>query len=202
MKHFTGYGAYLLFLALRTHFTNIKYDFFTMKGKVKANRDTFNKRNDRMFFEKLAKRYEPEELKQFYIANILEDRIYVTDMLTEEAHECYFKHMMLNQSLSYHFDSQIESLFSAVSNVKNVFDVSKEEYPIIVMKLLQKTIAIETVIILDDFVKFSEKFDSKLDNDILWSKLSIKLKKYRPFVKYDKKKLSNILKEKIEDATQ
>ena len=56
MKHFSGYGAYLLFLALRTHFTKAKYDFFQMNGKLRANKESYLKRNDKAFFEKLADR--------------------------------------------------------------------------------------------------------------------------------------------------
>ena len=54
MKHFTGYGAYLLFLALRTHFSSDKYDFFKMHGKLRATKDSYEKRQDNHFFDKIA----------------------------------------------------------------------------------------------------------------------------------------------------
>ena len=55
------------------------------------------------------------------------------------------------------------------------------------------------MVIINDFTQFFSKFDKYLGtNDPLWSRISLKLTKYKPFVKYDKEKLKNILKEKID----
>ena len=62
MKHFSGYGAYLLFLAIRTHFTNDKYDFFQMNGKLRATKESYERRSDKHFFDKVAKLYDVQEL--------------------------------------------------------------------------------------------------------------------------------------------
>jgi hypothetical protein len=58
-------------------------------------------------------------------------------------------------------------------------------------------VTLETVIILDHFVGFIEKFDAKLKDDFLWSKFSFKARKYAPFLlqDLDKKKFAKILKE-------
>ena len=55
MQHFNGYGAFILFLAIRTHFTNEKYDYFQMNGRLRANKESFNRRHDKHFFDKIAK---------------------------------------------------------------------------------------------------------------------------------------------------
>ena len=197
MKHFSGYGAYLLFLALRTHFTKAKYDFFQMNGKLRANKESYLKRNDKAFFEKLAKLYNAEELKNFYVANMLDDRHYVTDMLEEDAHGSFYELQKRQQSLSYIFRNDMEKVFE--HGCKSAFAVHDGDYPAIVSMVMRRDIAIESAIILNDFVPFADKFDKYLgDDDIIWSRIALKLRKYKPFVKYDSARFKAILREKID----
>ena len=195
MKHFSGYGAYLLFLALRTHFTSAKYNFFEMNGKLRANKESYNKRHDKYFFEKLAREYNAEELKDFFVANLLNDTHYITEMLDENAKANYDNYKMRHQSLSYQFKHDLDKVL-----LGNPFKLSLDEYPPIILCYLNKTISHETMVVLNDFVSFADKFDKYLSDDIIWSKVSLKLRKYKPFVKYDKVRMKNILKEKINDT--
>ena len=127
MKHFTGYGAYLLFLALRTHFNNAKYDFFQMHGKLRANKESYLKRRDKVFFERIAKLYNAEELKNFYIANLLEDRHYITDMVDEDAHGAFYELQKRRQSLSYIFKNDMDRVFE--NGCKSAFNINDGDYP-------------------------------------------------------------------------
>lgn len=197
MRHFSGYGAYLLFLALRTHFNNAKYNFFQMQGKLRANKESYTKRSDKYFFEKLAKEYTCEELRDFYVANFLEDKHYVTELLDDSAERNYRDYQRRRQSLTYNFDSELEGLFDC--GLTGPFKPSDSEYPHIVNLYLRHVISPETMVILSDFIPFEDKFDKYYSDDILWSKVSLKLRKYKPFVHYDKKKVKSILKEKVHD---
>ena len=62
MTHFTGYGAYIVFVTIRTHFESKTFDFFK-HHVVKAHRRTYENRNDRWFFDKVAKEYSDKELR-------------------------------------------------------------------------------------------------------------------------------------------
>lgn len=195
MKHFSGYGAYLLFLALRTHFTSNRYDFFQMHGKLRATKESYLKRKDKYFFEKLAKLYNSEELRDFYIANFLEDVKYVTNLLDDQAHKNYMQYLRRKQSLTYNFGEEVDMLLT--TPCEELFKTNDDKYPGIIVEYLQKGISPETMVILDDFIRFSNKFDKYYDGDVIWPKVSLKVKKYRPFLKYDKNKFKHILKEKI-----
>ena len=196
MKHFSGYGAYLLFLALRTHFTRAKYDFFQMNGKLRATKESYIKRNDKAFFEKIAKLYNAEELKNFYVANFLEDRHYIVELLSEEAHAAFWESEKRRQALSYIFKNDMDRVFD--NGCKHAFDLVDGEYPHIVNLTLRQSIALESAVILNDFVPYTAKFDKYLgDDDIIWSRLALKVRKYRPFLKYDSDKIKAILKEKV-----
>lgn len=196
MKHLSGYGAYLLFLALRTHFTKVKYDYFEMNGKLRATKESYEKRRDRAFFEKLAKLYNAEELKRFYIANFLQDRHYATEMLSEEAHGAYYEYEKRRQSLSYVFKNDMERVFE--NGCKPVFSNNDGDYPLLIGMVLSGGITLDSAVILNDFVPYVTKFDKYLGNDdIIWSRIALKLRKYRPFVKYDAQKFKAILKERV-----
>jgi hypothetical protein len=201
MKHFSGYGAYLLFLALRTHFTKVKYDFFLMNGKLRATKESYLKRNDKAFFEKVAKLYNAEELKNFYVANLLEDRHYITDMLGEDAHGAFWEAEKRRQALSYIFRNDVDKVFE--HGCKHAFDIVDGEYPFIVTLILRKSIAMESAAVLNDFIPYASKFDKYLgDDDIIWSRVALKLRKLRPFVKYDAEKFKAILREKVNEDTR
>lgn len=196
MSHLSGYGAYMLFIALKTHFTQEKYDFFKMNGKLRANKDSFMARKDRYFFDKIAKEYDTNRIKDFYIANLLEDVHYITNMLDDNAGLNYLKYMKRRQSLSYTFYQEINDLFDR--HMKDCFKTRQHEYPAIINLFLCHEVSIETLVILDDFIGYTNKFDKYYKDDVIWPKISLKIRKYRPFLKYDTLKFKNILKEKID----
>lgn len=201
MKHFSGYGAYLLFLALRTHFTQAKYDFFQMNGKLRANKDSYLKRRDKQFFEKMAREYTTEDLRDFYVANLLEDKQYITELLDEDARIKHTDYIRRRQSLSYNYSNDLERLFD--KGIKDSFDITDNSYPRILLLFLNRKITIESMVILNDFIPYSSKFDKYLgDDDIIWSRVALKLRKYRPFIKYDAEKFKAILKEKVDEDTR
>jgi hypothetical protein len=62
---------------------------------------------------------------------------------------------------------------------------------------------LESAAILNDFVPYASKFDKYLgDDDIIWSRVALKLRKFRPFIKYDAEKFKAILKEKVNEDTR
>ena len=46
--------AYLMYCAMKAHFDKSDYDFVKYNGKSKVSRDSFYKRNDRIFFVKFV----------------------------------------------------------------------------------------------------------------------------------------------------
>ena len=48
--------VYLMYCAMKAHFSKNNYDFHKYGGKTKVSRDSFWKRKDKYFFVKLAKK--------------------------------------------------------------------------------------------------------------------------------------------------
>ena len=200
MSHFTGYGAYALFLALRTHFSNEKYDFFLNCGKLKTTKEAYMKRKDTHFFEKIAKRYGATELKDFFLANLLEDRHYILEMTEDDGEKAFQEFLARRQSFSYKFAAEIDILFA--KGVKEGFEIPHNRYPLIIEQHLSNLLPCDSLVVLDDMFGFADRFDKYLgEDDVVWGRIRLKMAKYRPFLKYDRDRIKNILREKINEHT-
>ena len=51
-----GFEVYKTYLAIKLHFTRDNYNFDQYNGGTRATNDSFNRRNDRFFFHRIAKK--------------------------------------------------------------------------------------------------------------------------------------------------
>ena len=68
----TPFDAYRTYLALKNHFSKPNYDYIKYAGKTRASIESFNKRKDRYWYEKLSRQKSDEDIKNFFIANFVE----------------------------------------------------------------------------------------------------------------------------------
>jgi hypothetical protein len=193
-----AYEVFCLYIAIKNHFTKPSYDFFKYNGKTNINKESFLARRDKYQFHKLSRMYKPDEMRDFLVANFVKEDMWVGTLLQDEAADNFSIHKGTMQSLSYYFGNEIEKAFSTVAKPDDIFAVEKGGEPHIVNLYLQGEVSIYTLILLDEFVGFMKKFDKKLGDDYIWSKLSFRLKKLRPFIEFDKEKIKSILKEKVD----
>ena len=130
MSHFSAYGAYVVFVTIRTHFESSTFDFFK-HHKVKASKATYDKRPDKWFFDKVAKEYEDKDLRDFFIANRLKDRNYVTELLEDIA-----KDMTAFASGEGH-TVQHEDLITRLEDAVAIFEVSHPDLVTTISKILE-----------------------------------------------------------------
>lgn len=186
-----AYDAYKLYLGLKLHFQDEKYNFVRFKGGVRSSPESFYKRKDRWFFEKLIRRYRGEQVKEFFISNFINGDRY-GGLHTEEADSVYTNWKKRMQSVTYNFKNDIKLLLDSVDRFDNLF-VKGEQYPIILQKLYQGDIQLETFLILNQMLNFFPQFDKELD-EYQWpvtrklcnkysSFLTVNLKKYREIVR-------------------
>jgi hypothetical protein len=182
---------------MKSHFTNRKYDFFKYGGKSRATMASFNKRKDKYWFEKTSRKYSDEEVLNFLLANFVStdnpQNLWIGEIINSGERN-YSQWMKRKQSLTYLFKEQSnELLFN--KNLNEVFDCSKGHPPIL-KKYLGGEISLETFIILEKVFSFVKNFDKKL-TDPVWETVSLKIKKYIPFLNINvvqyKKILRNIV---------
>lgn len=196
MGKISGYETFCLYLALKNHFTLDSYDYFKYNGKTRhISKETYLSRRDRFQFEKLARKC--DNLEDHLVANFLKDKTWVGDLLDDEAFDNTKAYVKINQSMSYVFRNELERIGDIKPALR--FD---SQYPNIIPTLMNGTISYQTFVILNHFIQFIPKFDAKLPDDFIWSKLSFKAKRFAPFIvrDLDQKKFANILKEHVEMA--
>ena len=187
--------AYRCYLALKNHFTKDKYDYHKYRGKVRATNQAFYKRKDRFWFEKFSRQKNDKEVVDFFVSNF----VYSTDPGTmwigemiKEGEGRYKEWQKKVQSLSYIFKEEVNILFEN-KNVDEVFDCSTG-HPLILKSYLGKKTSLETLVICDRIFEYRKDFDKKL-NDPVWETVSLRIKKYSPFLNIDVPCYKKILKE-------
>jgi hypothetical protein len=177
----TPIEVYKTYLAFKNHFTKPNYDYFQYCGKSRASTESFNKRKDRYFFERMSRQKSDDEIRQYFLANFVEcddpSKLWIGEII-ESGEKNYTNWLKRSQSLSYLFKTEAEVFLH-----KDSFD-----------SYLQNAISIETFVIMDIILNFSKKFDKKL-LDPVWESVSLRIKKYKSFLNIDKEKYTQTLKE-------
>ena len=195
----TPFETYRTYLSMKSHFTNPKYDFIKYGGKSRATMTSFNKRKDKYWFEKTSRKYSDQEVIDFLLSNFVNatnpQNLWIGEIINS-GERTYAEWKMRQQSLTYMFTEQSSTLLSE-NDLEKVFNCSKG-HPIILKKYLGGEISLETLSILEKVFSFKGKFDKKL-TDPVWETVSMKLKKYLPFLNINvfqfKKILRDILNE-------
>ena len=197
-----GFDAYKTYLALKQHFTS-DYDYFKYNGKIRANIESFLKRNDKFFFRKLQKKYDKNELVEFFVSNFLVSDNWIGNLISKESEDNYVSYKKRQESLSYMFRNDVDFLvdFSHLNDksLNDLLIVEDNNHPQLLKLFLQKKICIETMIILDDILHFTRYWNAKLD-DIVWEEKKKQIQKYRQFLHYDKFEYRKILKKVIDNG--
>jgi len=195
----TPFETYQHYLSLKNHFTNPKYDFFKYGAKTRASLTSFNKRKDKYWFEKTSRKYSDEEVVDFLVSNFVAadnpQNLWIGEIISS-GERTYADWMRRQQSLSYLFKEQSNELFSE-TKLDDALNCSKGHPPVL-KKFLSGKISLETLVIYDKIFLFGKTFDKKL-LDPVWETVSLKIKKYNPFLNIDVFQYRKFLREIIDE---
>ncbi len=190
----TPFETYRTYLSMKSHFTNPKFDFFKYGGKSRATITAFNKRKDKYWFEKTSRKYTDQEVVDFLLSNFVNatnpQNLWIGEIINS-GERTYAEWKMRQQSLTYMFKEQSENLLSE-NDLSKVFSCSKG-HPLLLKKYLGGEVSLETLSILEKIFSFQKNFDKKL-TDPVWETVSLKLKKYLPFININVFHFKNILR--------
>ena len=195
----TPFETYRTYLSMKSHFTNPKYDFFKYGGKSRATVSSFNKRKDKYWFEKTSRKYSDQEILDFLLSNFITannpQNLWIGEIINSGERN-YSEWMRRQQSLTYLFKEQLEELLSE-KKLDEVFDCSKG-HPLILKKYLGGDLSLETLIILEKIFSFIKNFDKTI-KDPVWETVSLKVKKYIPFININMVYYKKILREIVNE---
>ena len=199
MLKVSPFETYQHYLSLKNHFTNPKYDFFKYGAKTRASITSFNKRKDKYWFEKTSRKYSDKEVVDFLVSNFTAtdnpQNLWIGEIINSGERN-YSEWMKRQQSLTYLFKEQSNELLLE-NELETLFNCTKG-HPLILKKFLSGSVSLETLTIFDKVFHFSKNFDKKLD-DPVWETVSLKLKKYSPFLNIDVFQYKKILRSIIDE---
>ena len=189
------FDAYKCYLSLKNHFTKDKYDYHKYCGKTRATVQSFYKRKDRFWFEKLSRNKSDEEVVNFFVSNFITctdpSELWIGEMI-RDGEDRYTAWKKRTQSLSYFFREEMEKTF-ANQKLDSLF-VTKKGHPTILKKYLSGDVSIESMVILDRILGYRQQFDNHIQ-DPVWETVSLRIKKYSSFLHIDVFHYKKILKE-------
>ena len=190
------FDTYKAYLGLKNHFTKEKYDYVKYCGKSRASLESFYKRKDRFFFEKISRQKNDDEVIDFFVANFVScndpQSLWVGEIM-RNGEDNYINWKRRTQSLSYVFKEEVENIFNG-KDFDKMFEVKGTTHPQIIKEHLQENISLETLIILEKILGFKKNFDKKLD-DPVWKFLSMRMKKYNSFLNINVLQYRKLLKQ-------
>jgi len=190
------FDAYKQYLSLKNHFTKEKYDYHKYCGKSRATVQSFYKRKDRFWFEKLARGKDDKEVIDFFVSNFITctdpSKLWIGEMM-REGESRYIAWKKRTQSLSYTFK---EEMSSVLSEYKLDSAFAGTSHPPILKKYLSGDISLETLVICDRILGYRKDFDEKL-KDPVWETVSLKIKKYSSFLNIEVLRYRKLLKELV-----
>lgn len=191
------FEVYRYYLALRLHFTTDNYDAIKQKGRVRASKQAFAKRNDLIAIRKVAETYSDKDVVNFLVANFITGDRW-GGVFDTEAKERFISWKKRIESLSYTFEKEVSYLQLQMDKQNKPFDLvfapSKNEHPYILKSYLRGSTSIETLVILNNFYNFVDNFDKQYYNDLMWPDISRIIKKYSPFLNVQQEKYNGILR--------
>ena len=186
--------VYLMYCAMKAHFSRKDYDFLTYKGKSRVPRDSFFKRKDRVFFVKLSKKYSEEDLKNYFVANfIVEKQGYIANF-NDKNYETW------KEKRNNFYDIFTEEIRPFVKDFNPIFKVKNSEHPFLLKEYLGKRVSLETLVILDELIGFSKNWDRNLAEDYMWYDINKLMKNYKRFLTIDKNQYRIQLLKLIEES--
>ena len=200
MRTVQGFDVYRTYLAMKMHFTKESFDFFQYDGKVKAKESTYLQRSDFYFFETLSRKLSDQEVKEYLLASFIQaddpSKVWIGDIKLR-GKDCWLAWTKQNQSLQYlvkqDLGTMVDHMATKGYTFNNLFETMGGHPPALRL-YIQRRISLETLIILDMVLKFMGKWDKEM-KDPLWELLSLKIKKYKPFLSIPTHKYKQLMKE-------
>ena len=199
-----GYGltpveAYQYYVSLKTHFGGAKYDF-TKYGIKGIQVSGYDNRKDKYYFERISRKWTKNEIVPLLVSSFLVDpATYSADLLERDAKDRYLAYIKTMTNIYRTFESDIKGLAKFAKDndltIGDLFSVKDGQHPITFRMYLQSLISIETYVIMDSYIKFFDVYDKKLSGDYIWTDIhSIKLRKYKPFGRFNYDKFLLVMK--------
>lgn len=192
-----GMKAYQRYQALKLHFTS-DYDFVKYGGKIrKISEESFLKRKDQFLFRKLERKYNDDELTDFFVANFVSQAgvRWVGEMSGQESEKVYLNWCKRIEAFSYFLKQDLEVILDNCNNSVSRILLVENTHPVLLKMYMAGKITAETVVAFDIAFDVFDKWNKEIDDPIIWPEYYRQLSKYRPFVKIEKATIKKAMRD-------
>ena len=141
--------------------------------------------------------------KELFSKSFAEENVFIVDNVKVEGKlnvnfnkENYDSWTLRRQGFFEMFPIEV---YPYVANFEPLFQVKDMQHPILLKEYLGGRISLETLIILDELVEYTQEWNIKLKGDVVWEPLKELMKNYKGFLTIDAKryriKLLNLIEE-------
>ena len=149
-----GYQAYQIYQSLKLHFTT-DYDAVKYNYKIVVKKDTFERRRDRYFFEKLSRNYNKEKLIHYFTSNlIVNPNMWIGDMKDEIYNDYVSRYDKLTYMLTQDMKLMSEKGYSFNQLCATADNNSTNP---LLESLRAEEIHFESVVLVDIMINFLKK---------------------------------------------
>jgi hypothetical protein len=191
-----GFEVYKIYLSLKLHFSKDNYNFFLFNGKSRASLASFEKRNDKYFFKKLALKYDANTIIEFFVSHFIHDDKFWIGNISLQNSKIYSEWKNKIQSLSFKFSNEVEELVNLEPNFDKIFETNGG-HPLLLKQYFSGQLSLESLVILNKVLNFVPVFDKQIKDPVVWPDLKRKVVKYEPFLSIDTPKYKKILYDKV-----
>jgi hypothetical protein len=186
MEYLSPFEFFKTTQALQLHFKNPSFNWFKTPA-IRCNAKTFDARKDAQLFAYASSKIKTKDIVQFFLANILagnKNCVYNVNGEGKENFQLYTKRIM---ALSNSFKEELKKVGDVLEKMnassEKMFFIQHNQHPLILKLFLGDKISLETLVLIEKFCRpFVDDYDVTLEHDVIWKKISQRIKKYSPFM--------------------
>ena len=154
-----GYQTYQIYQSLKLHFTS-DYDAIKYNFKTAVRKDTFERRRDRYFFEKLSRRFDKEKLIHYFTSNLIQNpNIWIGDM----SDKIYNDYVSRYDKLTYMLSQDMKLMSDKGYSFDQLCTTSdNNSLNFFLESIRSDEIQIESVVLVDIMVNFLKKLKGEI----------------------------------------
>jgi hypothetical protein len=158
-----GYQTYQIYQSLKLHFTS-DYDAVKYNYRTAVKRDTFERRRDRYFFEKLSRRFNKEKLIHYFTSNLIRNpNTWIGDMKDE----VYNDYIARYDKLTYMVTQDMKLMAEKGYSFDQICSTSDNNSTNPLLESLRSDeIQFESVVLVDILVNFLGRLKSDLSDPL------------------------------------
>jgi hypothetical protein len=170
--------VYRMYIAMKTHFNDDRYDYVASEGKVKAFTKSLEKRSDKAFFYRIGELYQRETIFHMLLSTFAhEPHTWIGELNESRVMEHYHAWVRYTQNLEDSFKEELEIYAGELHRLGLTWQQGIEQHQIVDM-LIRGEVTLEFAAIVDSVVGFSEN----PGNNPLMAVYMKKIRKYSRFL--------------------